>query len=765
MADDWLTIGTRRLLRRFARRVDSRVSRPDSGPLDVGQLWRERIFFAVFYFALALGLPVLVFTGLWAVFNGFWDGLAIFGPAYLIIVGITLYRPLSFQPRVVLAMVVIYAGGTCSLIAVGPHFGGRIWLVAFAAFSCLMLGFRAGMVAVAMNALTVIGLGLFFTLATENPAVLSGGLGRDVPFPTYWLLTSLTFVVLSLVIVVSIALLFRGLENALRNERRAARDLEEEREYLDLANRELEQEIRQRQEAEEALTASENQYRSLVENMPFGIFIAEIDSGRFVFLNRQICDLYGYSLAEGLGLTIWELVEPDEHETMRQRMADRLGGSDPLSRAMTYSGRAKDGSTIRSEVWASLVSHQGKPAVQGILRDVTEQERLEKQLQQAQKMEAVGTLAGGVAHEFNNILMAIRGYTQLLSLDPDPLGNTNAYLEKIETCTSRAADLTEKMLTFSRLDSGEKVALQINQVVLEVADLIGHTFPPSITIDLDLREELPLIAGNPYHLEQVLLNLAVNARDAMAQGGRITFQTRSIRTDAEFRREHPWARAESYIEITVSDQGTGMTAQEVARIFDPFYTTKEPGQGTGLGLAVAYSIIESHGGVIAVDSEPGQGSRFTIHLPVDQVLPARAEADESLEEIPAGGGRILVVDDEELVRDVARQALEHYGYQVVEAAHGQGALEAYGRALEDGRPFDLVLLDLAMPVMGGPECLVRLREMDPAVRVLIVTGHGAQPRNESTAGSLGVLRKPFDLGTLHREISRALAAPRPDRAR
>ncbi len=762
MADDWLTIGSRRLLRRFARRVDSRVSRPESGPLDVGQLWRERIFFAVFYFGLALGLPVLVFTGLWAIFGGFWDGVVIFGSAYLLVAGITLYRPLSFQTRVVLAMLVTYAGGTCSLIAVGPHFAGRLWLVAFAAFSCLMLGFRAGLAAVVLNTLTIIGLGLFLGLTMKHPAVLSGGLGRDVPFPTYWLLTSIAFVVLSLIIVVSIALLFRGLESSLRSERRAARDLEEEREYLDLANRELEQEIRQRQEAEEALMVSENQYRSLVENMPFGIFIAEVETGRFVFLNQQICELYGYSLEEGLGLAIWDLVAPAEHDTIRQRMAARLTGGDPPPHLMTYSGLAKDGSTIRSEVWTSMVSHQGKPAVQGILRDVTEQERLEKQLQQAQKMEAVGTLAGGVAHEFNNILMAIRGYTQLLSLDADRAGKTNACLEKIETCTVRAADLTEKMLTFSRLDSGDKEALQINQVVLEVADLIGHTFPPSISVELYLQDDLPLIAGNPYHLEQVLLNLAVNARDAMAQGGVITFQTRSFRADAEFRRAHPGARAETFLEIMVTDQGAGMSPQELARIFDPFYTTKEPGEGTGLGLAVAYSIIKSHDGAITVDSEPGRGSRFTVHLPVDRVLPARDEVSRSLEETPAGGGRILLVDDEDLVRDVARQALEHYGYQVVEAGHGREAVEAYGRALDDGRPFDLVLLDLAMPVMGGPECLGRLREMDPAVRVLIVTGHGAQPGTDAATGSLGILRKPFDLSTLHREIARALAAPLPD---
>jgi PAS domain S-box-containing protein len=761
MADDWLKIGSRGPWRRFVRLVDARVSRPDSSLPDVGRLWRERIFFTIVYFALAVGLPVLVFTTLLAVMDGFWSAVSIFGPIYLFVVGVTFHPRLSYHARVVLILLLIYAGGTASLIAVGPHFAGRLWLVAFASFSCLMLGFRAGMVAVAMNALTVIGLGIFFGLATEKPAILSGGLGQDIPFPTYWLLTSIAFVFLSLVIVISMALLFRGLDMSLKSERRSARELEEEREFLDLANRELEQEIRQRREAQEALKDSEKQYRSLVENVPFGIFIIDIDSGRLLFLNQQICDLHGYTLDEALQLESWDFVHPTQHELMRSRMAAHLTGDGLSPATMVYTTRTKDGTALRCEIWSSVVTFQGRPVIQGVVRDVTEQELLQKQLQQAQKMEAVGTLAGGVAHEFNNILMAIRGYTQLMSMDADHSDKTGAYLDKIEACTSRAADLTAKMLTFSRLDSGDKVALQINQVVTEVADLIGHTFPPSISIDMSLQADLPLIAGNPFHLEQVLLNLAVNARDAMAQGGLITFQTRSVRSDAEFCREHPWARAETYLEITVADQGTGMTPRETSRIFDPFYTTKEPGQGTGLGLAVAYSIIESHGGAITVDSEPGQGSRFRIYLPVDSDLPVRVEPGRSPEEPPAGVGRILLVDDEELVRDVARQALEHYGYQVVEAGHGREALEAFGRAKDEGRPFDLVLLDLAMPVMDGAECLVRLREMDPAVRVLIVTGHGSQSEAESWEGALGVLRKPFDLNTLHREIARAMNSPLP----
>ncbi|MBU1741007.1 MAG: PAS domain S-box protein, partial [Proteobacteria bacterium] len=731
--------------------------RPDSSLPDVGQLWRERIFFAVVYFALAVGLPVLVFTTLLAAVGGFWTGVIIFGPAYFIVAGITLYRPLSFQARVVLVMLVIYAGGTGSLIAVGPHFAGRLWLVAFAAFSCLMLGFRAGMAAVALNTLTVIGLGLFFGLGTDDPAILSGGLGRDVPFLTYWLLTGTAFVVLSLVIVVSIALLFRGLENSLKSERRSTRSLEEEREYLDLANRELEQEIRQRREAEEALKVSENQYRSLVENVPFGIFIVEIDSGRFIFLNQQICDLHGYTLEEALQLEVWDFIDPAQHKLMRSRMGTRLAGGVLSPATVVYTSRAKDGTAIRGEVWASVVTFQGRPAVQGVVRDVTEQELLEKQLQQAQKMEAVGTLAGGVAHEFNNILMAIRGYTQLLTMDGGLEAKPAGYIEKIEACTKRAADLTGKMLTFSRLDSGEKIAVQVNEAVEEIADLARHTFSPVFRIDLELDPDLPPIGANPYHLEQVLLNLAVNARDAMPEGGRIAIRTFRVDVNAEFRRVHPWAVADRYVEVVVEDQGCGMTPEQVERIFDPFYTTKDPGEGTGLGLAVAYSIIENHGGAIVAHSRFGRGSRFHVYLPVDDVLPAVIDSAAPRDDRDVSGRSILLVDDEDLVRDVARQALEHFGCRVVEAGHGREALALYRAARDQGRSFDLVLLDMAMPVMGGPECLDRLIEMDPGVRVLIVTGHDGQPGQDLLSRTIGVLHKPFDLIRLRHEIAQAMA--------
>ncbi len=514
-----------------------------------------------------------------------------------------------------------------------------------------------------------------------------------------------------------------------------------------------------RKTAEENMLQGEERYRFLVENPLYGLYIAETPSGGLLYANQRLCEMLGYSLEETLRLNLDDLVLPDEKHIMKQRMLARSRGELPLTASHVFTVLKKDGTRFRAETNSAMVSYEGKPAIQGVVRDVTERELLEKQLQQSQKMEALGTLAGGVAHEFNNILMAIRGYSQLLSMEPELRPRVVEYLRKIDESTSRAAELTGRMLTFSRTDTGDKVPVQINQVLEGVMSLIGQTFPVGIEVEKDLAAGLPLVSGNPNQLQQVILNLAVNARDAMPDGGTITFRSRRAVLNADFCRSRPWAAPGLYVEFSIEDTGHGVPSEIISRIFEPFFTTKEPGRGTGLGLAVAYAIVKRHAGGVVVDSKDGHGTRFRVYFPADEALAARQESPPKAECLPAGRGqRILIVDDEMTVREVAREALVVYGYQVAEASNGQRAVQLYQEAMNEGRPFDLVILDLAMPVMGGAQCLEELSALDPEVRIIIVTGH----RGDQLEAVLndqrvaGVLSKPFDLRSFLLKVNRTL---------
>ncbi len=517
--------------------------------------------------------------------------------------------------------------------------------------------------------------------------------------------------------------------------------------------------ITDQEEARLALARSEERYRILVENLPYGLFIAEIPSLRFLYVNQQACLMFGYSREETYSKTVWDFCVPAEHQRLERRLQARLRG-ELGDRVLVYTGRHKEGSTIRCEVTVSIINYQGKQALMGFVRDISQEEILQKQLQHSQKMEAVGTLAGGVAHEFNNILMAIRGYCQILQLKGDRDDARKTYLYKIEQSTQRAAELTNTMLNFSRQESGKKSVVEVNQVMAGLKELLSRILPPSIELCLEQHPRPLLVEANANELEQVILNLAVNARDAMPAGGTITLRTRLHRADSGFSKRHTWARGNMpYAEVTVSDNGRGMDEVERKRIFEPFFTTKEPGQGTGLGLSLAYTMINNHDGNIEVESRPGQGSTFRVFLPAPPGLRPPAAPEPRRLEVPRGSGQlILVADDDPSVREITREALEAFGYRVVTTTDGKQALASYRRALEKGEPPALVIMDLAMPRMDGRNATRHILELDPAALILIATGYTCEGDDlGSLSGRVaGVIRKPFDLSQLLETLNRLL---------
>jgi len=511
------------------------------------------------------------------------------------------------------------------------------------------------------------------------------------------------------------------------------------------------EDITERKRAEEAHQQSEERYRSLVENTMDGYFICEIPSGRFLFLNQRICEIYGYTMQEGLDFTIWDVVSPEDHERIRQRIQERLEGANVRSEKQVYSGVSKDGSTVRSEISTSLVSFHGNPAVQGVLRDVTEQERLEQQLQQAQKMEAIGTLAGGIAHDFNNLLMGIQGNASLMLLDTDISHAHYEKLKNIEQYVQNGGDLTKQLLGFARGGKYEVKPMDLNDIVKKSSEMFGRT-KKEINIHPKYQENIWTVEVDQGQIEQVLLNLYVNAWQAMPGGGTLYIQTKNVTLDENFAKPFS-VETGRYVKISVEDTGVGMDEATQQRIFDPFFTTKELGRGTGLGLASAYGIVKNHGGIITVYSKKGKGTTFNIYLSATgKTVHVK---DELAEEILMGTETLLFVDDEEMIIDVGGQMLEQLGYKIFLATNGKEALEVYKKNRDK---IDMVILDMIMPDIGGGKVYDRLKEINPDIKVILASGYSidGQATEILGRGCDGFIQKPFNISDLSQKLREIL---------
>jgi nitrogen-specific signal transduction histidine kinase/ActR/RegA family two-component response regulator len=378
-----------------------------------------------------------------------------------------------------------------------------------------------------------------------------------------------------------------------------------------------------------------------------------------------------------------------------------------------------------------------------VKRDITEHLELSKQLVQAQKMEAVGTLAGGVAHDFNNILQVALGYSEMVLSDEDLPQRLKADVQRVYEAGLRGADLVQRLLTFSKKMEIKPRPLNLNRRIDEIRKMLARTIPKMISIELILAEDLAAINADPTQIDQILMNLSLNARDAMPDGGKLTIETANVSLDEDYARTHLSAKPGRYVLLMVTDTGVGMGQDTSEHIFEPFFTTKETGKGTGLGLAVVHGIIQQHGGHIRCYSEQGQGTTFKIYFPA---LVSHEQVPEAIvKPMPHGGTEtVLLVDDEELIRDFGSRILTKAGYTVITASNGKEALEVYQARRED---IDLVILDLIMPEMGGRQCLDSLLSLDPSVRVIIASGYSGDghSREALAAGAKGFVSKPYDI--------------------
>ena len=515
------------------------------------------------------------------------------------------------------------------------------------------------------------------------------------------------------------------------------------------------EDITERKRAQQALAESEERLRTIVELAPDGIFVVG-ERGQIIEVNQAACKQLRYTHEQLLRLSIFDIIAP----RFRERAAARLQGKLPAGTYEDAQIRA-DGVEIPLELSVSKIVFRQQPAFIRITRDISDRKRaeeqrgvLEQQLRQAQKMEAVGQLAGGIAHDFNNLLMVIQSYTELLqdslAADDRLRRNTREVLKAAE----RAAGLTRQMLAFSRKQILSPTVLDLNAVVEDAAKMLKRL----IGADIEFRV---IAASSPWAIEadsgqivQVLMNLCVNARDAMPHGGTLTITTSNIVVGGEGVAKHAYVAAGEYVLLTVSDTGTGISKDLQTRIFDPFFTTKEVGKGTGLGLSTVYGIMKQSGGYVWVDSEPGQGACFTICLPrtrhaATPEMPAKSEAR------PQGRGRILVAEDEEALREAVCDYLSGLGYTVFGAGSGQEALSLAG---EQEKEIDLLLTDLVMPKMSGSELSQHLCNLRPRLKTIYMSGYADEARMRQSVPEMNasVLQKPFSLGALARKVREAL---------
>ena len=509
-----------------------------------------------------------------------------------------------------------------------------------------------------------------------------------------------------------------------------------------------------------AIETERSQLAKAVEQATESIVISDV-AGRIIYVNSAFEKVSGYTREEVLGQNARILKSGEQSpEYYREMWSVLLAGEPWVGR---FKNRRKNGTLYEEECAISPIKDASGKVINfvAVKRDITKEVELEERLRQAQKLEAVGRLASGIAHDFNNLLAGIRGFGELISQEAENCPKLKDYSSEIIRAASRAADLTSQLLAFARKGNFLSVPLDVHAAIGEVTAILQHTIDRRIEIQTDLHAARCFVKGDPSQIQSAILNLSVNARDAMPDGGTLALATHNVYLDYDFCRRHGLERGPGeYLAITVSDTGVGIDEKILDHIFDPFFTTKEQGQGTGLGLAGVYGCVRSHSGSVEVVSNVGEGSAFTLYFPVFETM-ALPSASEIAEIKIDGRERILLVDDEEVVRNLAERMLTKAGYQVITCVDGAEAVQLYRTAMN---AIDLVLLDMMMPKMNGRDTFAALKKFNPSVKVLIMSGFSDQDVQEFLRdGILGYIAKPFQMRAFLVKVREALDLKTPIR--
>ena len=713
------------------------------------QYWRERILGVIYLTVAVFGVTAYLPSVFLSLKEEIW-WLAFFntlGYAWFLYAAFT--RRISFKVKAAVLLLFIYILGVTLIFRLGPFAAGPFWLFVFPVMAGLLFGMHVALVCLLLNALTVFGFGLM--IATSQHAV-------DFMPPNMiakWWVICVNFLFLEMLVTLSLGVLLRGLKKALDRQQRIQQSLEDKHAELQTANVNLTREITERQRAQSELKSSHEILLTVVDSIDADIFVADMETHEILLMNRHMQDGYG---GDRTGEKCWRVFKGEESacpQCPATKLVDAEGRPTGLH-VWEYHSASTERQYLnfdRAIPWTDgrLVQLQIAMDVTELTRVQKEKLNLEIQLRQAQKMEAIGTLAGGIAHDFNNILAAIIGYTEI-SME---VGRDNEqvvqYLREVMTAAHRAKDLTAQILTFSRQAEVEPRPMRLGHVVHEAVKLIRASLPSTIAIEEIITSRTPIIA-DPTQMHQVVMNLATNAAHAMeGDGGRLTIKLDDIDLRVNGAGIEGLDGCDQVVQLIVEDTGKGMPSSVLDRIFDPYFTTKAKGKGTGMGLAMVHGIINSYGGEIMVESQPGQGTLFRLLLPAADTLRAEGAMGPSTDIETGGSESILLVDDEPQIVNLLKIMLASMGYRVSAFTDSVQAVEAFEA---NPREFHLVLTDMTMPGITGQELVRRVHQIRPDLPVILATGF-SERMNEDQARRIGIakfLHKPI----MRKELAQAL---------
>jgi PAS domain S-box-containing protein len=712
----------------------------------------DRVLDALLYVAATLGALAVAGSLVRWVQHGWHVQYGMHLVVYLVILtGLVAGRRFPRTARVAILLAPLGLNAVGNLYWNGLASTGILTLATFCVLAAILAGLRAAILALAASliAIALIGVGVHngaIPVLSDPQAYLRSG--------TEWFAFSSLFATLVVTVILCVTFIQKAYSRSL--------------EQLQAANAGLQREVEERRRVERELAEREEKYRLLAETARDGIFTQDMNL-KLTYVSPSGAAMFGYEPEELMSLGLQDMLTRASLERALEsfaQMAARAREGAVEVPLMEYECVRKDGSTFWGELQVTFLhDEQGRPVgVQGALRDITdrkhaeaEQERLEEQLQQTDRLQAIGRLAGGVAHDFNNQLAGIMGYAELLKREFDKHPRVRDYADNILAPARRASDLTAKLLAFARKGKYSSEPVDLHAVVGEVVAILKRSIPKTIHIHQELGAASAAVLGDATQLQNAVLNIALNARDAMPNGGKLTIRTEvgdgAPPGNLPGRDNAPGGPR---LLLRVGDTGVGMDAETRQRAFEPFFTTKERGHGTGMGLAAVYGTVRSHGGSIEVRSAPGQGTTFTIALPLLHGADG-VRGNDGEQRAVTGSGRVLVVDDEAVVRTMTARMLERLGYEVLLSEHSSEAMKIYEK---QWREIDLVLLDMMLPGISGRATFDGLRRVNPRARVLLFSGYSADGEADALvrSGAVGFLQKPFSFAGLSESIAAAMTA-------
>ena len=705
--------------------------------------WKEQLLYALVFLAVFVSFLILILSLPVAIVNGYWVLAITATSAYAVAVAIFLLPNIGFHFRALMPCAFMYAVGAAIVFTVGPFGASREWFFSFGIFAAIFYVWRGATSSLLINTLTFIGIGALLHYGFWEKLSLAG----DPTANWYRVAADLFFI--NLITTFFVAFLFSNLEKSNRSAKAASKLLLKERRHLIDSRKKLELEIEQRKNTQQRLAKSRAQERKILDSIAAGILVVNRSNKEIVYANSRAQSMFGVAEEELVGNVCHDYICPNQQ-----------GACPIIDKGLEIESSERQLLTIDGKSLPILktvvpINFQENRCLLETFIDISDRKRLESQLSQAQKMQAMGTLAGGIAHDFNNILSAIIGYTDLALLDIHDTLATNSYLNQIHSASQRAKDLVKQILSFSRKSSTDKVPIELEAIIKEVLGLLRATIPATIEIKELIDSDVEWVKADPTQVHQVLVNLCTNAMDAMkANGGTLTVDLNLIETDQNIFGLLENLSPGRYAAIRVTDTGEGITPSAIERMFEPFFTTKGPGSGTGMGLAVVHGIVTGHGGTIAVDSKIGQGTQFTVYLPIFDGAPVE-QKNEQQTAMAKGTGRILYVDDEVMLTQIAQKYLEKYGYDINAYISSKAAMKAY---VKNPSGFDIIITDMTMPELTGADLIKQIRKISFTVPIILCTGYSeAFSRNEAlNIGATRFFNKPLDFKEIDRTIKELL---------